>query len=208
MSQTNGLNPGNPRDGGAERRGLERMAADLDCTVVDAAGIMNEIAEIQNEIDRLPLTSIGPSGLGGPYQSESAAKPDRALPPQEPHICPHCRGLCSEPAHDGGTCLCELCDGRGEVTHPARAARESRLIALLDTFRRDRELMPASLQSAYARWITQVAQKLHEIDPRWCPRCGHACSYEPSHAAEPDTNTPAWPGGWSCNHCSHTSPRS
>jgi len=85
------INPRNPDDKGTTRRGLERMAADLDCTVVDAAKVLGDITEIQETIDSLPIISIGPSGLGGPFQAdeagialpESATKPDRVLPPGE-----------------------------------------------------------------------------------------------------------------------------
>lgn len=40
-----------------------------------------------------------------------------------------------------------------------------------------------------------------EGDARYCPLCGHGAAYEPAHAAEPDTNTSAWRGGWSCDRC-------
>ena len=60
-------NPRNPTDKGVERRGLERLASDLGCEPAAAAAVLQDAG-----------VSIGPSGVGGEYQTDHAG---RALEP-------------------------------------------------------------------------------------------------------------------------------
>lgn len=54
--------------------------------------------------------------------------------------------------------------------------------------------------------MTLTLPTLSPAMERACPDCAERMEYQPPYRAEPDTNTRAWPGGWSCPGCGRIEP--